>query len=203
MKSIVNVDQEIYDYQSVQRLFRRNFAPDEPTCFERFNWSSQHRWSRQRFLGRCFRGSNKVKNKRMKLKRSLPESKINRIWRLKKKKNRSAKPKADETHRKCHQVDIRSLKKQSRDGRQRGTGQGCKHQDWRDSGAVNDKSRTHFVLNGRKCCRDVRGFCKFRRGHGNDELVQRKYFRTEEKYRSFQDLIKFFQHSAFCRVFLL
>ena len=75
--------------------------------------------------------------------------------------------------------------------------------NWRDSGAGNDKSRTHFVLNGRKCCRDVRSFCKFRRGHGNDELVQRKYFRTEEKYRSFQDLIKFFQHSAFCRVFLL
>lgn len=32
MKSIVNVDQEIYDHQSVQRLFRRNFAPDEPAC---------------------------------------------------------------------------------------------------------------------------------------------------------------------------
>lgn len=55
----------------------------------------------------------------------------------------------------------------------------------------------------KKCCRDGRSFCKFRRGHGNDELVQRKYFRTEEKYRSFQELIKFFQHSAFCRVFLL
>ena len=147
--------------------------------------------------------SNKVKNKRMKLKRSFSESKINRIWRLKKNKNRSAEPKADETHRKCHQVDIRSLKEQSRAGRQHGTGQGCKRQDWRDSGAGNDKSWRHFVLNGRKCCRDVGSFCKFRRGHGNDELVQRNYFRTEEKYRPFQDLIKFFQHSAFCRVFLL
>ena len=143
MKSIVNDWQEIYDHQSVQRLFRRNFAPDEPACFERFNWSSQHRWIRQRFPGRCFRGPRSGRTK----------LKIN-AW------------------------------------------------NWRDSGAGNDKSRTHFVLNGRKCCRDGRGFCKFRRGHGNDELVQRKYFRTEEKYRSFQDLIKWFQHSAFCKAFL-
>ena len=63
MKSIVNVDKEIYDYQSVQRLFRRNFAPDELACFERFNWSSRHRWRRQRFPGRCFRGSQSGRTK--------------------------------------------------------------------------------------------------------------------------------------------
>lgn len=32
-------------------------------CFERFNWSSQHRWSRQRFLGRCFRGPRSGRTK--------------------------------------------------------------------------------------------------------------------------------------------
>ena len=116
------------------------WAPDEPACFERFDWSSQHRW--QRFLGRCFGGGPQSGRTKLKI----------NAW------------------------------------------------NWRDSGTGKDKSRTHFVLNGRKCCRYGRSFWKFRRGHDNDVLVQRKYFRTEEKYRSFQDLIKFFNtlHFAGC-----